>query len=98
MASLIRAINVGFLKGGPHLDAHLIWRYLFAGPATSKGHLKQPCRGIWSTPLKDQFRIWQYKFPLQIKLIFIVAYIFLNFSIIMFYSQENCIDVLIPFD
>ncbi len=49
-------------------------------------------------PLKDRFGIWQYKFPLQFKLIFIIAYIFLNVSIIMLYSPENCIDVQIPFD
>jgi hypothetical protein len=47
-------------------------------------------------PLKNQFGIWRYKFPLQIKLIFIIPNIFVNFSIIMFYLQENCIHVQIP--
>jgi hypothetical protein len=57
---------------------------------------------IWLTlifpqePLKNQFGIWQYKFSLQIKLIFIISNIFLNFSIIMFYLQENCIHIKIP--
>ncbi len=47
--------------------------------------------------LKNQFGIWQYKFPLQIKLILTISNIyFLNFSIIMFYLQENCIHVRIP--
>ncbi len=48
------------------------------------------------TPLKNQFGIWRYKFPLQIKLILIISNIFINFSIIMFYLQENCIHVGIP--
>jgi hypothetical protein len=32
-------------------------------------------------PLKNQFGIWQYKFALQIKLIFIISNLFANFSI-----------------
>ncbi len=40
IASLIKAINAGFLKGGPHLDAHSVQKYLFASPATLKGQLK----------------------------------------------------------
>ncbi len=47
-------------------------------------------------PLKNQFGIWRYKFPLQIKLICIICDIFLNFLIIMFYLQENCIQARIP--
>jgi hypothetical protein len=48
-------------------------------------------------PLKNQFGIWGYEFPLQIKLFCITSNIFLNFSIIMFYLQENCIQVQIPY-
>jgi hypothetical protein len=48
IASLIKAINSGFLKEGLHLDAHSVQKYHFASPATSKGHMKQPCKGIWS--------------------------------------------------
>jgi hypothetical protein len=46
IASLIKAINAAFLKGAPHLEVHLVQKYLFASPATSKGQMKQPCKGI----------------------------------------------------
>jgi hypothetical protein len=49
IASLIKTINAGFLKGGPHLDVHSVRKYLFASPATSKRHMKQPLKGIPST-------------------------------------------------
>ncbi len=49
IASLIKAINAGFLKGAPHLDMHSVRKYLFASPATSKGHMKQLHKGIQST-------------------------------------------------
>ncbi len=61
IASLIKATNAGFLKGAPHLDAHSVQKYLFdldahsvqkylfASLATSKGHMKQPRKGIQST-------------------------------------------------
>ncbi len=44
IASLIKAINAGFLKGALHLDAHSVQKYIFASPATSKGRMKQPQR------------------------------------------------------
>jgi hypothetical protein len=34
IASLIKAINAGFLKVAPHLDTHSVQKYLFASPAT----------------------------------------------------------------
>jgi hypothetical protein len=49
IASLLKAINMGFLKGDHHLDKHLVQKDLFASPATSKGHMKRPCKRIWST-------------------------------------------------
>jgi hypothetical protein len=48
IASLIKAINAGFLKGAPQLDAHSVKKYLFASPATSKEHIKQPRKEIQS--------------------------------------------------
>ncbi len=36
-------------RGPPHLDVHSVRKYLFASSTTSKGHMKQPCEGIWST-------------------------------------------------
>jgi hypothetical protein len=52
IASLLKAINTGFLKNAPHLDAHRVCKSLLASPATAKGHLKQPRKGIRSTTLK----------------------------------------------
>jgi hypothetical protein len=40
IAFLIKAINAGFLKGAPHLDAYSVRKYLFTSPATKKGHMK----------------------------------------------------------
>ncbi len=62
----------------------------------SMGIQDQPYTVIPTLPLKNQFGIWRYKFPLQIKSIWIISNIFLNFSIIMFYLQENYIQVRIP--
>jgi hypothetical protein len=50
--SLLKAINAGFLKGAPNLDAHTVCKYLMASPATSKGHMKRPCQGLRSTTKK----------------------------------------------
>ena len=52
IASLLKAINVGFLNGAPHLDAHTVRKYLIASPVTAKGHLKGPRKGIRSTTPK----------------------------------------------
>ncbi len=40
ITSLIKEIYAGFLKGALHLDMHSVQKYLFASPATSKGHMK----------------------------------------------------------
>jgi hypothetical protein len=48
ISSLIKTINAGFLKGAPHLDTHSVQKYLFASPATSKGHMKRLHKGIQS--------------------------------------------------
>ena len=50
--SLLKAINAGFLKGAPNLDAHTVCKYLMASPATSKGHMKRPHKGLRSTTKK----------------------------------------------
>jgi hypothetical protein len=52
IASLIKVINSGFLKGAPHMDGHSVQKYLFASPATSKEHMKQPRKGISCTHFK----------------------------------------------
>jgi hypothetical protein len=44
-------------------------------------------------PLKKQFGIWGYKFPLPIKLVFIISNLFANFSILFLYFTENCVNV-----
>jgi hypothetical protein len=52
ITSLIKAINAGFLRGAPHLNAKSIQKYLMPSPATSKGHMKWPCKGLQSTTPK----------------------------------------------
>jgi hypothetical protein len=54
---------------------------------------RENCAKKTLIPSEGPSGIWQNKFPMKIKLIFVFAYIFLNFLIIMSYSQENCIDV-----
>jgi hypothetical protein len=46
---LIKAINAGFSKGTPHLNAKTVARYLSPSPETSKGHMKQLRKGLQST-------------------------------------------------
>ena len=36
IASLLKAINAGFLDGAPHLDAMTVHKYLVASPATQQ--------------------------------------------------------------
>jgi hypothetical protein len=52
ISSLLKAINAGFLTGAPNLDAHMVCKYLMASPATSKGHMKRPRKGLQSTTRK----------------------------------------------
>ena len=54
--SLITAINAGFLRGAPHLDIKSITKYLMPSPATSKGHMKRPRKGLRSTTQKPTGR------------------------------------------
>jgi hypothetical protein len=53
IALILKAINVGFLKGAPHLDAQTVRKYLVSSPATAKGHMKRPRKGIRSTTPKE---------------------------------------------
>jgi hypothetical protein len=53
IASILKAINAGFLKGAPHLDAQTVRKYLVSSPATAKGHMKRPHKGIRSTTPKE---------------------------------------------
>ena len=52
ISSLIKVINTGFLHSAPHLNAAMVQKYLMPSPATSKGHMKRPCKGIRSTTPK----------------------------------------------
>jgi hypothetical protein len=51
-SSLLAAICQGFLRGAPHLSEKAVSKYLPPSPATSKGHMKQPRKGICSTTPK----------------------------------------------
>ncbi len=52
IASLLKAINASFLRGAPHLNAKSVCKYLTPSPATSKGHMKRPHKGLQSTTPK----------------------------------------------
>jgi hypothetical protein len=47
--SLLKAMRKGFLKGCPNLSEKLVTKYLNPSPATAKGHMKRPKKGIRST-------------------------------------------------
>jgi len=53
IASILKAINADFLEGAPHLDAMTVQKYLISSPATAKGHMKRPRKGIRSTTPKE---------------------------------------------
>jgi hypothetical protein len=45
-SSLLAAIQQGFLRNAPHLSKKAITKCLPPSPATSKGHMKQPHKGL----------------------------------------------------
>ena len=49
ISSLMKALRKGFLKGCPNLSKELVTKYLNPSPATAKGHMKRPKKGIRST-------------------------------------------------
>jgi hypothetical protein len=52
ISSLLKALRKGFLKGCPNLSEELVTKYLNPSPATAKGHMKRPRKGIRSTSNK----------------------------------------------
>ncbi len=52
ISTLLKAVCKGFLKGCPNLNEELVIKYLNLSPATAKGHMKQPKKGIRSTTPK----------------------------------------------
>jgi hypothetical protein len=52
ISSLMKALKKGFLKGCPNLSKVLVKKYLNPSPATAKGHMKRPKKGIRSTRKK----------------------------------------------
>jgi len=52
ISSLMKALKKGFLKGCLDLSEELVIKYLNPSPATAKGHMKRPKKGIWSTKTK----------------------------------------------
>jgi len=45
----MKALRKGFLQGCPNLSKELVTKYLNPSPATAKGHMKRPMKGIRST-------------------------------------------------
>jgi hypothetical protein len=54
ISSLFKALRKGFLKGCPNLSKDLVTKYLNPSPATAKGHMTRPKRGIRSTSKKTK--------------------------------------------
>jgi hypothetical protein len=52
ISTLLKALLKGFLKGCPNLNEELVVNYLNLSPATAKGHMKWPKKGIRSTTPK----------------------------------------------
>jgi len=52
ISSLMKALKKGFLKGCQNLSKDLVTKYLNPSPATAKGHMKCPKKGIRSTKTK----------------------------------------------
>ena len=52
ISSLMKALKKGFLKGCPDLSEELVTKYPNPSPATAKGHMKRPKKGIRSTKTK----------------------------------------------
>ena len=48
ISSLMNALRKGYLKGCPNLSKELVTQYLNPSPATAKGHMKRPKKGIRS--------------------------------------------------
>jgi len=46
LSTLLKALKQGFLEGCPNMTIPLINKYLNASPATTKGHMKRPKKGI----------------------------------------------------
>ena len=49
ISTLMKAPKKGFLKGCPNMNEELVTKYLNPSPATAKGHMKRPKKGIRST-------------------------------------------------
>ena len=45
----MKALRKGYLKGCPNLSEELVTKHLNPSPATAKGHMKRPKKGIRST-------------------------------------------------
>ncbi len=52
ISTLMKALKKGFLKGCPNMNKEPITKYLNPSPATAKGHMKRPKKGIRSTTPK----------------------------------------------
>jgi hypothetical protein len=54
ISTLMKALKKGFLKGCPNISKTLVTKYLNPSPATAKGHMKCPKKGIHSTTPKPK--------------------------------------------
>ncbi len=57
------AIKWDFFKGAPHLTVKTIRKYLMPSPATSKGHMKRPRKGLQSTTVNAKPTVYLSTLP-----------------------------------
>jgi hypothetical protein len=76
-----------------HHDGQFVWHTDLGNIVIKNNSKRTPYLDLQELPLKNQFGIWRYKFALQIKLIFIISYLFAIFSILFFYFTKNYFNV-----
>jgi hypothetical protein len=66
ISTLFKALCKGFLKGCPNLNEELVVKYLNPSPATTKGHIKWPKKGIQSMTPKHPKPMPMHVAPLPV--------------------------------
>ena len=65
IATLINAIENYFLEGFSLMKSKLVRKYLEKSPATAKGNMKRPCKGIISMRERPEYRV-KYAIPTKV--------------------------------
>ena len=65
IATLIKAIDNDSLDGFLFMKSKLVRKYLEKSPATAKGNMKRPCKGIISMRERPDYRV-KYAIPTKV--------------------------------